>query len=134
MLKKTFVIFLAVIMIFGISACNVESNNGNGFDAGVVTDTVSNETATYYHNTFKDRIPEPDFKESPKEQYVDGESYYFTVTCTEKEFDNYIKKLKKSGFKNSLVEASGYFYAKDGEGYYTELVYKNGILTATIDR
>lgn len=133
MIKKLSVILLAVIMLFGISACNIKTNNGSGFNTGVA-DTVSNETHTYYYNTFKDRIPEPDFKETPKEQYVDGDSYYFTVTCTEKEFDNYIKKLKRNGFKNSLVEATGYFYAKDGEGYYAELIYKNGILTATIDR
>lgn len=133
MLKKISVIFLALIMLFGISACNIKSDDGKGFDKGV-TNTESNETPTYYHNTFKDRIPEPDFKETPKERYDDGESYYFTVACTEKEFGNYIKKLKRHGFKNNLVEATGYFYAKDAEEYYTELVYKNGILTATIDR
>lgn len=133
MLKKITVIFLAVIMLLSISACNIKNNEGNGFETAVAN-TATNESVTYHYNTFKDRIPEPDFKETPKEQYVDGDSYYFTVTCTEKEFDNYIKKLKKSGFENNLVEATGYFYAKDGEGYYTELVYKNGILTATIDR
>ena len=44
------------------------------------------------------------------------------------------KKLKKCGFENNLIEANGYFYAKDEDGYYAEIVYKNNILTVTIDR
>ena len=84
MLKKITVIFLAVIMLLSISACNIKNNEGNGFETAVAN-TATNESVTYHYNTFKDRIPEPDFKETPKEQYVDGEGYYFTVTCTEKQ-------------------------------------------------
>lgn len=133
MFKKLSVIIFIVFIMLGTSACNIKKDGGTGFgsDNGVVTTT---EKPTYHYNRFKDRIPKLDFKETPEEQYIDGESYFFTVNCSEKEFEKYVKSLKKNGFENNLVEATGYFYAKDSEGYFAELVYKNGILTATIDR
>ncbi|MBQ7837121.1 MAG: hypothetical protein IJ395_00690 [Clostridia bacterium] len=133
MTKRLLSIVTAAVILLGISACSIKKDNNTGF----VQNTAVAETTdkpTYYHNSFKDRIPELDFKEEAEEKYVDGDSYHFVVKCSEKEFEKYTKNLKKHGFENNLVEATGYFYAKDGEGYYAELVYKNGTLTATVDR
>lgn len=133
MVKRFFSILFAALLLLSASACNLKTDKGENFKKNE-TDSVSEEKVTYYHNFFKERIPEPDFEETVKEKYDDGESYSFTVRCSEKEFEKYTKNLKKKGFENNLVEASGYFYAKDSEGYYAELVYKDGILTATVDR
>lgn len=133
MFKKLSVIILTAFILLTSSACNLKTDGGTGF-ASNTDASAATEKTTYHHNSFKDRIPEPDFEETPDEQYNDGENYFFTVKCTEKEFEKYVESIKKKGFEQNLVEATGYFYAKDSEGYFAELVYKNGILTATIDR
>ncbi len=133
MTKKLLSIVIAAVILLGMSACSIKKDDDTGFVQNTAVSEIT-EKPTYYHNTFKDRIPEFNFKEDVEEKYVDGDSYYFVVKCSEKEFEKYTKDLKKHGFENNLVEATGYFYAKDGEGYYAELVYKNGSLTATVDR
>lgn len=133
MFKKFFLMIIVTLILLGASACNIKTDGKTGFDSNIDIGATT-EKQTYHHNSFKDRIPEPNFKETPDEQYNDGENYFFTVNCTEKEFEKYVKNLKKKGFENNLVEATGYFYAKDSDGYFAELVYKNGTLTATIDR
>lgn len=121
----------ALVLLFGASACNIKNENG-----GLAESTASEIIAqsTLYHNSFKDRIPEFKFDETPVEKYNDGTNYIFTVKCSEREFEKYVKRLKENGFDQKMVDETGYFYAYDSENYVAELTHIDGVLTAKIKK
>ena len=54
------------------------------------------------------------------------------VTCTQKEFEKYTKKLKKEGFEQNLVEAQTYFSARTEDGFFVVATYVGDMLTVQI--
>ena len=64
MMRKILTVVFAVLMLLSASACNLKTEGGKIFNADTTKQSFA-EKSTYYHNVFKDRIPELDFKESP---------------------------------------------------------------------
>ncbi|MBQ2848007.1 MAG: hypothetical protein IJE74_07105 [Clostridia bacterium] len=127
MFKKFLLFFISLFIILGISACGVENNDKN--TSNMISFTSKE---TLIHNYFKDRIPDFNFKNEVVEKYDDGISYILTVKCDKNEFKKYLKKLKKAGFEENVVEAETYYSANDGDGYFIEATYVGEMLTVYV--
>ncbi len=131
MLKKISVLLVTVILISGFSACSIKNNKNTDPTMPAISLTAKE---TLVHNYFRDKIPEFDFDNTPIEKYKDGLSYVLTVECSEKEYKQYIKKLKKAGFEENVSEADSYYIATDAEGYLAEVSYVTGMLTVYVKK
>lgn len=128
MIKKlsAAVVMIAVFICF--ASCGFDSSRAENKQDNV--QATAKSTAVYNH--FKDRIPEFKFDNTPIEKYEDGLGYSLSVKCSEKEYKNYLKKLKKTGFKTNSVEADTYYSASDEKGYFVEVTYINEMLSVYI--
>ena len=127
MLKKNIAIFVLFVLVFAFSSCGVKVENKKT--------TVSysfTQKETFIYNNFKDRLPEFKFEKEPVERYRDGISFTLNVTCSQKEFEKYTKKLKKEGFDQNLVEAQTYFSASTQDGFFVEATYVGDMLTVLV--
>ncbi len=132
MLKKIFSILLITIIAFSVSSCEMDDNNG-GTGNGVVP------PVTMIANEFAQQLPDFDFSEETVESYDESLRYSFSVRCSEKESEKYIKAVKKEGFTEGYPDAApvsgkGYYKASDAEGYMAEIVYKDGVMTVYVTR
>lgn len=125
--KKIVAVLSLAAFLFCFSACSIKKDNT---DSSLSSTLTTFQQSTLYRNDFKDKLPDFKFDETPAEKYNDGSSYFFSVECSKNEYNKYVEKLKKCGFKNVYAESSGYFYALDNEKYTAELFYVDGVLTA----
>lgn len=128
MLKKFISVLFALMILFSFCSCSFNSEKKQ-------TSSYSfTQKATVIHNHFKDKIPDFDFKNEPVEKYRDGYSYTLSVTCKLKEFDKYVKKLKKAGFEENVLEAETFFSANSQDGYFVEVTYVGDMLTVFVKK
>lgn len=132
MLKKIFSILIITIIAFSVSSCEMKENNGPT-ENGVIP------PVTKIANEFAGQLPEFKFSEKLIESYDESLSYSFSVECSEKESEKYIKAVKNEGFTEGYPDAApisgkGYYKASNAEGYMAEIVYKNGVLTVYVTR
>lgn len=127
MLRKSLAICVLFALIFVFSSCEIKSGNNNSAETYSFT-----QKETFIYNNFKDKLPEFKFDNEPVERYRDGMSYTMNVTCTQKEFEKYTKKLKKEGFEENLVEAQTYFSASSEDGFFVEATYVGDMLTVLV--
>lgn len=127
MMKKNIVIFVLFALVFAFSSCGVKVENNK-------TNVLHSFTQkqTYIYNNFKDKLPEFNFEKEPVERYRDGMNFTMSVTCSQKDFEKYTKKLKKEGFDQNLVEAQTYFSASSEDGFFVEATYVGDMLTVLV--
>lgn len=123
--KKLFSVIVVFVTILCLCSCKL---NGDKTDSNIAVTAKS--TAVF--NRFKEKIPKLKFDNEPDEKYNDGFNYVLSVECSQKEFKNCLKKLKKTGFDVNPVEADTYYSASDSEGYFVEVTYVAGMLTLNI--
>ncbi len=127
MQKRFIAICLAIMLITACSSCGIKNDADKSTAAYSLT-----QKETYIHNSFKDRLPDFKFDNEPVERYRDGMSFIMNVTCTQKEFEKYTKKLKKEGFDQDLVEAQTYFSASTEDGFFVKVTYVEDMLTVLV--
>ena len=115
-------------MILAFSSCKLSD------DSKPEQNVSTTAKVTLIYNKFQDLLPKFDFDNDPVENYEEGERYVVSVRSSEREFKNYIKKIKKSGFEERAVDAEGYYCAYNSEGYYVEITLVNDMLTVNIKR
>ncbi len=125
MKKKIFAVIAVFIAILCLCSCKV---GGERIENNITV--AAKSTAVF--NRFKEKIPKLKFDNEPDEKYNDGFSYVLSVECSQKEFKNCLKKLKKTGFDVNPIEADTYYSASDSEGYFVEVTYVAGMLTLNI--
>lgn len=125
MFKRFIAALSAVLIIFGMSACSIKENETINKTSSDVT-TVKE---TKVRNNFKDVLPKPKFDNEISEDYEEGIKYSFSVKCSEKECEKYIKQLKKAGFVERATETESYYTAFTEDGYFVEMTYIGGNLT-----
>lgn len=127
MIKKISAAILLLAVLVCFASCNFDNENSK--EENIVSAAAK---TTAVHNHFKDRIPEYSFENEPVEKYEDGFSYILSVKCSQREYKNYLKKLKKTGFEQNPIEADTYYSASDEEGYFVEVTYVGEMLTVLI--
>ncbi len=129
MIKKISSVLL--IMLISVSFISCGADNGGKESAPSYSFT---QKSTLIHNYFKEKLPDYDFKNEPVEKYRDGVSYTLSVSCSLKEFQKYVKKLKKAGFEENITEAETYFSANTADGYFVEAMYVVDMLTVSVKK
>ena len=129
MFKRLLAFLLVFMLAVGFSACKVNKSNTSGKKDGETTQKI-----TRIYNSFKDTLPDFRFDSEPVENYVEGISYSFSAECSEKDFDKYIKAVKKTGFDVRSVEGNGYYKAHNAEKYFVEIVLVDGMITVFVKR
>lgn len=127
MVKRLIVLSLAILMLVCISSCKLDDNSNP-------ETTAATAKTTLIYNSFKDKLPDFNFDNEPVENYEEGVRYVISVSSSEREFESYLKKIKKAGFEERAVEAEGYYCAYDSDGYYAEITLVNDMLTVNIKR
>lgn len=130
MLKKLAAAVLIAIMALSFCSCNDIENKGYVSN----TSETSTQPQTRIHNNFKDVLPKFRFDSDPIETYREGLSYSFSAECSEKDFNKYVKALKKAGFEVNPAEANGYYAAKTLDKFYVEATLVSGNITVYIKR
>ncbi len=130
MVKKIIAAVCAVAALFCLSACNINRDNSKA----EITTVLQTERVTRIHNNFKDVLPSFKFENPISEKYEESIRYVLSVRCSQKEFEKYVKALKKAGFVNSATEASTYYSAKTEDGYFAEVTYIQEILTVHVKK
>lgn len=128
MIKKLSAVIAVVAAVACLSSCGFNNNIAEKKPGNA--QVTAKSTAVYNH--FKDRIPEFKFDNTPVEKYEDGFGYSLSVKCSEREYKNYLKKLKKTGFETNPVEADTYYSASDDKGYFVEVTYVGEMLSVYI--
>lgn len=130
MLKRLFFSSILILMVFSLYSCGIKNDNikqpENSYSF--------TQKATVVRNYFKDKLPEFKFSENPVERYRDGENFVLSVTCSQKEFNKYVKKLKGSGFDQNAVEVETYYSANTEDGFYVEATYVGDMLTVFVKK
>lgn len=129
MFKKLLSLLFVFMLAVGFSSCKVDKNN--------TADRNKNETTqkiTRIYNSFKDTLPDFGFDSKPVENYEEGISYSFSAECSGKDFEKYIKAVKKNGYDVKSVEAKGYYKAYNAEKYFVEIVLVDGNITVYVKR
>lgn len=129
MMRKLIAAVLTFAFIMGLSACSIDKKVVN--EKENVSTTVK---VTKIYNSFKDVLPDFDFDREPVEKYEEGVRYVISVISSKREFESYVKKIKKAGFEERAVEAEGYYCAYDSDGFYVEITLVNDMLTVNIKR
>ena len=131
---KRIISVLAVCAFIMLTACSCSiKKTENGGSVNTAAPTASTTAAqTKMHNDYKDRLPAFKFENEPSEKYDDGMRYILTVKCSQKEYEKYIKEVKKTGFAQNAIEDEGYFCAYDEQGYYAEITYIGEMMTVFV--
>lgn len=128
MLKKIFVFLIVIITVFSLGSCGIKNEKNKQTD----TSYSFTQKPTAVKNYFKEKLPEFNFSEEPVERYRDGISYTLSVTCSQKEFNKYVNKLKDIGFELNSVEADTYFSANTEDKFFVEVTYIGDMLTVFV--
>ena len=131
MYKKIISVLFIFAFAFSLVSCNMDDEVGS--DNGVVA------PVTQIANEFSAQLPDFNFSEDIVDSYEESLRYSFSVECSEKESEKYIKAVKKVGFtegypETAPVSGNGYYKASNAEKYMIEIVYKNSILTVHVTR
>lgn len=131
MIKQIISALVVLMLVLSVSACKKIDSDviGNATSA-----LASTRKETRIHNNFKDVLPDFTFDSDPVEKYQEGISYTFSARCSERKFNKYIDKVKKTGFDKNAVEADGYYAACSEEGYYIEATLVNKNITVYTKR
>jgi len=130
MLKKITAAVLVAITALSLCSCNSIENNGNVGN----TSEFTTQPQTRIPNNFKDVLPKFKFNSDLVENYREGLSYSFSAECSERNFNKYVKALKKAGFEINPAEADGYYAAKSADKFYVEATLVSGNITVYIKR
>ena len=90
MYRKIISVLFIFAFAFSLVSCNMDDEVGS--DNGVVA------PVTQIANEFSAQLPDFNFSEDIVDSYEESLRYSFSVECSEKESEKYIKAVKKVGF------------------------------------
>ena len=126
------VLAACAFILLTASSCSIKKTDNGGVVITAAPTASTTVAQTKMHNDFKDRLPAFKFENEPSEKYDDGMRYILTVKCSKKEYEKYIKEVKKTGFAQNAIEDDGYFCAYDEQGYYAEITYISEMMTVFV--
>lgn len=131
MLKKTSVVLIMILTVVFLCSCGIKDVN---IQKNPDSSYSFTQKATVIENYFKEKLPEFNFSDDPVERYRDGVSFTLSVTCSQKEFNKYVKKLKNSGFELNAFEAETYYSANTEDNFFVEATYVGDMLTVFVKK
>ena len=132
MIKRIISLIFIFTVALTVSSCDRNGDN-SGENNGVIV------PVTQIANEFSAQLPEFDFSEDVIDSYDESLRYSFSVKCSERESEKYIKAVKKAGFtegypESAPISGNGYYKASNSDKYMIEIVYKSGLLTVYVTR